>query len=58
MSTAKEKTKACCSKENEALKAHLEHCDSPVKTEEEKHHCYRHAAWHSGRRAKRCATAS
>lgn len=58
MSTEKEKTKACCSKENEALRAHLEHCDSPTKTEEQKHHCYRHAAWHSGRRAKRCATSS
>ena len=36
MSTEKEKTKACCSKENEALKEHLEYCDSPSKTEEQK----------------------
>lgn len=58
MSTETEKIKHCCSMENEALKAHLEYCDSPSKTENQKHHCYRHAAWHSGRRARRCAAAS
>jgi len=55
MAIDKEKTKACCSKERDRLAEHLSHCDSPVKTDEERHHCYRFAAWQSGRRARRCA---
>lgn len=56
MSTHKDKVKECCSNEHAKLKEHLKHCDSPSRTEEQKHHCYRHAAWHSGRRAKKCAS--
>ena len=58
MTIEKEQAKACCAKEHERLKDHLAHCDSPSRTEEQKHHCYRFAAWQSGRRAKRCTQAS
>ncbi|MGD9331200.1 MAG: hypothetical protein PVJ53_07800 [Desulfobacterales bacterium] len=56
MSNDKDKTKACCSTEHERLKEHLKHCDSPSRTDEQKHRCYRFAAWHSGRRAKKCVS--
>lgn len=58
MHTDNEKIKACCSQEHERLKEHLAYCDSPSRTEEQKHHCYRFAAWQSGRRAKRCTQSS
>lgn len=48
--------KVCCSQAHEKLVKDLEHCDSPALTPEEKHHCYRHAAWRSGRQARRCAS--
>ncbi len=54
METDKKHAKACCSMEHDKLKAHLNYCDSPSRTEEQKHHCYRYAAWQSGRRAKKC----
>jgi hypothetical protein len=56
MAIDKDKAKTCCSAERERLKTHLEYCESPSRTEEQKHHCYRFAAWKSGRRAKRCTT--
>jgi hypothetical protein len=58
MAIDKEKAKACCSKEHDRLKEHLEYCDSPSRTEEQKHHCYRFAAWQSGRRAQNCTQTS
>jgi hypothetical protein len=58
METDKTRAKACCSMEHDKLKAHLKYCDSPSRTEEQKHHCYRYAAWQSGRRAKKCVTTS
>jgi hypothetical protein len=58
METDKKHAKACCSMENDRLKEHLNYCDSPSRTEEQKHHCYRYAAWQSGRRAKKCVTTS
>jgi hypothetical protein len=56
MAMDKKRAKACCSKENEALKNHLAYCDTSSRTEEQKHHCYRFAAWQSGRRARRCTS--
>ena len=58
MASDKNSAKACCSKEHHRLREHLNYCDSPSRTEEEKHHCYRFAAWQSGRRAKNCVKAS
>jgi hypothetical protein len=58
METDKKHAKACCSMAHDKLKAHLNYCDSPSRTEEQKHHCYRYAAWQSGRRAKKCMTTS
>lgn len=55
--TAEDKShaRACCDKAHEKLVDDLKHCDAPSLTPEEKHHCYRHAAWRSGRKARRCA---
>ena len=47
---------ACCKKAHEQLVKDLHHCDAPALTPDEKHHCYRHAAWRSGRQARRCAS--
>jgi len=58
MANDKEKTKACCAKERERLAEHIAHCDSPTKSADERHHCYRFAAWQSGRRTRRCAAKS
>ena len=58
MAIDKKSAKACCSKEHDRLKEHLEFCDNPSRTEEQKHHCYRFAAWQSGRRVKHCAKTS
>ena len=58
MASDKDKAKACCSEEYDRLKEHLAYCDNPSRTEEQKHHCYRFAAWQSGRRAKHCTRAS
>ena len=58
MTINREKARACCAKERHRLKAHLVYCDNPSRTEEQKHHCYRFAAWQSGRRAKHCTEAS
>jgi hypothetical protein len=58
MAIDKENVKACCSKAHDRLKNHLAYCDSPSRTEEQKHHCYRFAAWQSGRRAKQCVKTS
>ncbi len=50
----KSRAKACCVKAHQQLVKDLEHCDSPALTPEEKHRCYRHSAWRSGRQARRC----
>jgi hypothetical protein len=52
----KSRAKACCSKAHQKLVDDLRHCDAPALTPEEKHRCYRHAAWRSGRQARRCAS--
>ena len=52
--TSKEKAKECCQREFEQLVEHLKYCNSPSRTSDQKHHCYRFAAWHSGRRARKC----
>lgn len=55
MAHEKDRLKECCSKEHERVKEDVAYCDSHSRTEEQKHHCYKFAAWQSGRRAKRCA---
>ena len=50
----KEKLRECCRRERENLADHLDHCDMASQTVKQRHHCYRHAAWQSGRRARRC----
>lgn len=55
MTEDKARLKECCKKEHERVKDDVEYCDIHSRTEEQKHHCYRFAAWQSGRRAKRCA---
>ena len=50
----KEKAKECCRKEHEKLVEHLDHCDASSQTDTQRHHCYRHAAWRSGRQARKC----
>ena len=50
------RAKASCDQAHQKLVKDLEHCDSPALTPDEKHHCYRHAAWRSGRQARRCAS--
>lgn len=52
----KSRAQACCKQTHEQLVKDLQHCDAPALTPEEKHHCYRHAAWRSGRQARRCAS--
>ena len=51
---AKDKAKECCRREHQKLKDHLDHCDAAAQNENQRHHCYRHAAWHSGHQARRC----
>ena len=58
MAIDRKRTKACCSREHERVKDEIAYCDSYSRTEEQKHHCYRFAAWQSGRRARRCAESS
>lgn len=58
MAMNRKRAKACCSRERERVKSELAYCDSHSRTEEQKHRCYRFTAWHSGRRAKRCADTS
>lgn len=50
----KEKMKDCCRKAHDKLIDHLQHCDTASQSAEQKHHCYRHAAWQSGRQSRRC----
>lgn len=57
MAIDRKRARDCCSKEYQTLTNHLSYCDSPSRTEEQKHRCYRFAAWQSGRRAKRCISA-
>jgi hypothetical protein len=52
--TDKEKAKQCCRQAHEKLLEHLEHCDTSAQNENQRHHCYRHAAWQSGRQARKC----
>ena len=50
----RDKAKACCNEEYEKLVEHLKHCDASSQTETQRHHCYRHAAWRSGRQTRKC----
>ena len=52
--TDKDKAKECCRQAHEQLVDHLDHCDTAASSVSQRHHCYRHAAWQSGRKARRC----
>ncbi|MDJ0804150.1 MAG: hypothetical protein QNI89_08675 [Desulfobacterales bacterium] len=60
METKKETAhvKLCCDRAHRQLVKDLWHCDAPALTPKQKHRCYRHAAWRSGRKARRCASES
>jgi hypothetical protein len=52
--TEKNKARECCRQAQEQLVDHLDHCDTNARSVSQRHHCYRHAAWQSGRKARRC----
>jgi len=52
--SSKDKTKACCRQEHEKLVDHVKHCDNAAQSDNQRRHCRRHAAWRSGRQARKC----